>query len=171
MGSTRGQHLLTWLTRNQVPESCAPGGTGLGCTVQQQLRSDLAAPSRSKLGTCHRRLCGGPVVFGRLGVDKAMASPACLQLGPFPFPLTVNRQDYPTFGALFLGLSLPTAETIPETVCKLFISSPFILIPQNYLVTIQGEGHRSTTSSHRAQEDGTQFTRSCGGLGSLHLQL
>lgn len=78
----------------------------------------------------------GPIVFGQIGVNSALALPARLHLRLFTlFPLTVNRQ------ALFLWLHPPVSETIPETVCRLFISSPFILIPQNYLVTIQGEGH------------------------------
>lgn len=88
----------------------------------------------------------GTVFFGQLRAGLAVALPALLHHGPFTFtllPLTVNGQDCHKFEALFLldNDSLTISETISETVCRLFISSPFILIPQNYLVTIQGEGH------------------------------
>lgn len=69
-----------------------------------------------------------------------MALPALPSLGPFTLPLTEQTGLSQVWG--FVPWAKPSmAETIPETVFRLFISSPFILIPQNYLVTIQGEGH------------------------------
>lgn len=102
--------------------------------VPNTLHTELTAPCTSKLGTHPESPHGRPSVFGRLGVDSAWPDQHAGS-----FTLSLNRQDCPSFGDLFLWLSLPISETIPETACRLFTSSPFILIPQNYLVTIQGD--------------------------------
>ena len=66
-------------------------------------------------------------------------------------------------------------EIIPKTVWRLFISSPFILIPQKYLVTIQGrdtevprvltEHRRTAHNSQGHVEDSGHCTYSCKLVG------
>lgn len=138
VGGTRGQHPPA-----RLPGARAQKAVWAGAEEARPPGPSLGLPGR----------LWGPRLGQRRGRGPGQAGTCtlCLQL--------------PTAGLWPCGDSLLRSafarQKPPETACRLWVSSPFILMPRNYLVTARG-GHGSSTSSHRARR--THVTRSCGGL-------
>lgn len=173
VGSTRGQHLLTCFPGIRRKKAVQPGHSqAVEALSLNSLRSKLTAPSRSKLGICPGvplwRACCLWVAWCGLSPGLPRTS-ATLPFRSTPF----NCEQTGLSQVLgFVPLAKPSHfRNHPETVCRLFISSPFILIPQNYLVTIQGretevprvltEHRRTAHNSQGRVEDLGHCTYNC----------